>query len=350
MRYPPEQEIIRDVVRAGAVTTILTDLQPSLADVFAARARLRPYLTPTPLVTAPALAEAIGLDLRLKLETLQPIGAFKVRGGINLVAAIEQGAEPRPTGFCTASTGNHGQSIAYAARLFGYPAVIFAPENCNPIKANAMRRLGAEVVLHGPDFDTARVTSERAARERGFRYVDPVDPLLIPGVGTATLEIMEDWPEVETIVVPLGGGSGTIGVCLAGKGIKPSLEVIAVQAAGAPAFYNSWRSGRLESTERADTFAEGLATRVTFEPSLRLLRGVLDQVVLVSDDEIERAIVALLRHAHLLAEGAGAASTAAVSQPGLRAQLAGKKVALMVSGANLTPEVLRGVLERQVAG
>ena len=148
---------------------------------------------------------------------------------------------------------------------------------------------------------------------------------------------MEAWPEVDAIVVPLGGGSGTIGACLAGKGIKPSLEVIAVQATGAPAFYNSWRSGRLESTERADTFAEGLATRVAFEPSLRALRDVLDHMVLVSDDEIERAIVALLRHAHLLAEGAGAASTAAVSQPALQARLAGKNVALMVSGANLTP-------------
>ncbi len=330
------------------MTTTQTAPRLSLADVFAARARLRPYLAPTPLVTAPALTEALGLDVRLKLETLQPIGAFKVRGGINLVAAIEQGAEPRPAGFCTASTGNHGQSIAYAARLFGYPAVIYAPENCNPIKADAMRRLGAEVVLAGPDFDAARLESEQAALARGFRYVDPVDPLLIPGVGTATLEVMEEWPDVETIVVPLGGGSGTIGACLAGKGVKPDLEVIAVQAAGAPAFYNSWRSGRLESTERADTFAEGLATRVAFEPALRQLRGVLDHMVLVSDDEIERAIVTLLRHAHLLAEGAGAASTAAVSQPGLQTRLAGKKVALMVSGANLTPEVLRGLLERQV--
>jgi threonine dehydratase len=331
------------------VTTTVTELRPTLADVFAARARLRPYLAPTPLVEAPALAEALGLEVRLKLETLQPIGAFKVRGGVNLVAAIEEGVEPRPAGFCTASTGNHGQSIAYAARLFGYPAVIYAPEDCNPIKAAAMRRLGAELVLHGADFDAAREASELAARERGLRYVHPVEPLLLPGVATATLEIMEAWPEVETVVVPLGGGSGAIGACLAGKGVKPGLEVIAVQAAGAPAFYNSWRSGRLEVTERADTFAEGLATRMAYERALRLLRGVVDDVVLVDDPALERAMVDLLRHAHLLTEGAGAASTAAVSRPDLRARLAGKRVALMVSGANLTPEVLRGVLERQVA-
>src|SRR5215208_7150656 len=158
---------------------------PKLADVYVARARLRLHLRPTPMVEAPALAEALGLDVRLKLETLQPIGAFKVRGGVNLVAAIDQGAEPRPRGFITASTGNHGQSIAYAARQFGYPAVIYAPEDCNPYKAEAMRRLGAEVVLTGPDYDTAREAAEASARERGFRYIPPIEPLLVAGAGTA---------------------------------------------------------------------------------------------------------------------------------------------------------------------
>jgi threonine dehydratase len=322
---------------------------PTLADVFAARARLRPHLRPTPLVEAPALAEQLGLDVRLKLETLQPIGAFKVRGGMNLVSAIHGGAEPRPRGFLTASTGNHGQSIAYAARQFGDRAVIYAPEDSNPYKVESMRRLGAEVVLIGPDFDVAREAAEAAARERGFRYVHPAnEPLLIAGVATAALEILEEWPDVEAIVVPLGGGSGACGACLAGKGIKPAIEVFAVQAAGAPAFRNSWRSGRLETTERVDTFAEGLATRVAFELPLRLLRGTVDDVVLVSDEELERAMVALLRHAHVLAEAAGAASTAAVSQPDLRARLAGKRVALIVSGANVTPETLRRVLEAQL--
>ena len=213
---------------------------PTLADVFAARARIRPYLRPTPLIEAPALAEHLGIDVRLKLETLQPIGAFKIRGGMNLVAAMEAGLEPRPRGFVTASTGNHGQSIAYAARQFGYPAVIYAPEGSNPYKVESMQRLGAEVVLIGPDFDVAREAAEVAALERGFRYVEPAnEPLLLAGVGTATLEILEEWPEVDAVVVPLGGGSGACGACLAGKGIKPELAVIAVQAAGAPAFYNS---------------------------------------------------------------------------------------------------------------
>jgi threonine dehydratase len=248
----------------------------------------------------------------------------------------------------TASTGNHGQSIAYAARLFGYPAVVYAPLDCNPYKAESMRRLGAELVLHGPDFDTAREAAEAAARERGYRFIGPIEPLLVAGVATATLEMLEEWPEVDVVVVPLGGGSGAAAACLAGKGIKPGLEVIAVQAVGAPAFYNSWKSGRLETTSSIDTFAEGLATRVTYELALRLLRGTLDDVVLVSDQEIERAMIDLLRHVHVLVEAAGAASTAAVSQPAQRQRFAGKRVALMVSGANVTPETLQRVLNAQL--
>jgi threonine dehydratase len=322
---------------------------PTLADVFAARGRIRPHLQPTPLVAAPALAEYLGLDVRLKLETVLPIGAFKIRGGINLVGAIEQGMEERPHGFVTASTGNHGQSIAYAARLFGYPAIVYAPEDCNPYKAEAMRRLGAEVVLNGKDYDDAREVAERSADQRGYRYVPPIEALLVSGVATATLEILDDWPEVDTIVVPLGGGSGACGACLAGKGIKPPLEVIAVQAAGAPAFYRSWKSGRPETTESVETFAEGLATRCAYEFSLRLLRGVLDDVILVADAELERGMVDLLRHAHLLTEAAGAAAMAALTQAAVRQRLTGKRVALMVTGANVTPETLRRVLNGQVA-
>lgn len=326
---------------AGVATTL------TLADVFAARARIRPYLPPTPLVAAPALAEHLGLDVRLKLETVQPVGAFKVRGGVNLVAAITEGAEPRPHGFVTASTGNHGQSIAFAAGLFGYPVVIYAPRDCNPLKAAAMRRLGAELVLGERDFDACRAVAARAAAERGYRFVPPIEELLVAGVATETLEIMEMWPEVDTVVVPLGGGSGAAGACLAGKGVRSDLEVIGVQATGAPAFHDSWKSGRLESTTRADTSVEGLATRDTHELALRLLRGTIDDIVLVTDSQIERAMVDLLQLAHLLAEGAGAASTAAVGMPALRERLAGKRVALIVSGANVAPDTLRRVLNQR---
>jgi threonine dehydratase len=322
---------------------------PTLADVFVARERLRPYLRPTPLVAAPALAAALGLDVRLKLESLQPIGAFKVRGGINLVAAIAEGQEPRPAGFLTASTGNHGQSIAYAARLFGFPTVVYAPAESNPYKVAAMQRLGAEVVLGGADFEAAREAAEAASLARGYRYVHAAnEPLLYPGIATAALEILEDWPAVDAIVLPVGGGSGACGVCLAGKGVKPGLTVIAAQAAGAPAFHDSWRSGRLEHTDRADTFADGLATRTAYAVPLQLLRGALDDVVLVTDAEIARAMVALLRHAHVLAEPAAAAPIAALAQPGLRGRLAGQRVAVLISGGNVTPETLQEVLNREL--
>jgi threonine dehydratase len=322
---------------------------PTLGDVFLARERLRPYLRPTPLVAAPALAEALGLDVRLKLETLQPIGAFKVRGGINLVTALAEGGEPCPSGFLTASTGNHGQSIAYAARLFGFQAVVYAPERSNAYKIAAMRRLGADVVLGGADFEAAREAAEAASRARGYRYVHAAnEPLLYPGIATMALEILEDWPSVDAIVLPLGGGSGACGVCLAGKGIRPDLTVIAVQAAGAPAFHNSWQSGQLEHTERADTFADGLATRQAYVLPLQILRAALDDVVLVTDAEIEQAMVALLRHAHVLAEPAAAAPIAALAQPAVRERLAGKRVAVIVSGGNVTPETLRRVLNAQL--
>src|SRR5262249_20433480 len=154
----------------------------------------------------------LGLDVRLKLEVLQPTGAFKVRGGINLVAAIHGGAEPRPHGFVTASTGNLGQAVAYAARLFGYPAVVYAPENSNPLKVTAIQQMGADIVRVGRDFDAAREAAETAAHARGYRWVHAAnDPLLIAGVATASLEVVEAWPDVDVIVVPLGGGSGACG-------------------------------------------------------------------------------------------------------------------------------------------
>lgn len=324
--------------------------QLTLGDVYQARARIAPYLQPTQLREAPALSERLGMEVRLKCEQQQPTVAFKVRGGVSLVSAIHAGAEPRPAGFCTASTGNHGQSIAYAGRLFGYPVVIFAPTDCNPVKAEAMRRLGAELVLHGRDYDEARLTAERTAAERGYRFVHPVhEPLMVAGVATAALELVEEWPEVEAIVVAIGAGSGAVGACLVAGAVRSGIEVFGVQAVGAPAFYNSWRSGRLEETERIETFLEGVATRVAHAQPLEYLRSRLADVVLVSDDEVRAAMVDLLRHTRQLAEGAGAAPLAAVSRPELRQRLAGRKVALMVSGGNVTPERLLEALQSRLA-
>src|SRR5579862_9418774 len=217
---------------------------PDLADVLAARQRIAPYLRPTPLYRYPALDVLTGAQVWVKHENHQPVGAFKVRGGVNLVSQL--GADERRRGVIAASTGNHGQSVAYAADLFGVKAVICMPERANPVKVESMQALGAEVVFQGRDFDEAREHCERLAAEHGYRYIHSGDePLLIAGVATYTLEILETRPDLEAIVVPVGGGSGAAGVCVVAKAVRSSIEVIGVQSEAAPAAYRSWRSGVL---------------------------------------------------------------------------------------------------------
>jgi threonine dehydratase len=314
---------------------------PTLLDVFAARRAIRPYLQPTPFQRIGPLSEEIGADVWLKLENVQPIRSFKVRGGINLVSNLS--AEERARGLITASTGNHGQSLAYAGRLFGARVVVAVPERANPIKVAAMRALGAEVVETGPDFDAARAWVERTAAETGMRYVHAAnEPLLIAGVATVSLEMLEQEPDLDVVIVPIGGGSGASGQCIAGKGLNPRLQVIGVQAAGAPAVWRAFHEGRLEPTETMDTFAEGLATRVPFELPLRVLRERLDDLILVTDDEMRAAMVKLIQATRMLAEPAGAASTAGAYK--LRERLRGKKVGLVLTGANVTVEGLREAL------
>ena len=319
---------------------------PTLEDVFRARRVIAPYLQPSPLVRSDSLSELLGCEAYLKCENAQPIGVFKVRGGINFVSSL--GEEERRAGVITASTGNHGQSIAYAARLFGVPAVIAAPENCNPYKRRAMERLGAQVTLVGKDFDESRVWSEGEAVRRGYRYVHAAnEPLLIAGVGTMSLEIMEELPDVDVIINPIGGGSGCSSHCIVAKGIRPDVEVIGVQAERAPAVYLSWKAGELRETDSSDTIAEGLATRMAFELPFLIMKDRIDDIVLVSEQEMRRAIVTLLDSAHMLAEPSGAAPLAAALKMGAR--LRGKKVVLVLTGANITLEQLRAVLAEEGA-
>lgn len=313
---------------------------PTFADVLAARKRIRPYLAPTPLYAYPALNRVTGLDLWVKHENHQPIGAFKVRGGINLVAQLSQ--DERRHGVISASTGNHGQSVAYAARLFGVRAVICVPEGANPVKTESIRALGAEVVHVGRDFDDARVHAETQAAERGYRYIHSGnEPHLIAGVATGTLEILEDRPDVEALIVPVGGGSGAAGACLVASACKPSLRVIGVQSEAAPAAWRSWKEGRLVE-DRMETFAEGLATRTAFALPQRVLRQRLDDFVLVSDDEIRQAQALMIDKTRNLVEAAGAAALAAACRLG--AELRGARVAIVCSGGNASTAQLRDLL------
>jgi threonine dehydratase len=318
-----------------------TDLQiPTFVDVLRARRQIRPYLKPTALYAYPSLNELVGTEVWVKHENHQPIGAFKVRGGVNLISQLSEVEWER--GVIAASTGNHGQSVAYAARLFGVRAIICVPENANPVKVESMRSLGAEIVFHGRDFDDAREHCEKLAERHGYRYIHSGnEPLLIAGVGTHTLEILEEQPEVEVIVVPIGGGSGAAGACIAAKAIRPEVEVIGVQSAEAPAGYRSWKSRELVE-DRMATFAEGLATRTAFALPQRILWEQLDDFILVPDDEIRQAILWMIERTKNLVEAAGASPLAAAMR--LRDRLAGKRVALICSGGNISPAQLRDVL------
>src|SRR5579863_4533623 len=310
-----------------------------LADVLAARQRIAPYLRPTPLFRYPVLDALTGTRTWVKHENHQPVGAFKVRGGINLVSQLTEAERRR--GVIAASTGNHGQSVAYAAEEFGARAVICMPEQANPVKVESMRALGAEVIFHGRDFDEAREHCEKLATEHGYRYIHSGDePALIAGVATYTLEILEVQPGTEVIVVPVGGGSGAAGTCVVAKTVRSSVEVIGVQSEAAPAAYRSWQAGALVE-DATSTFAEGLATRTAFELPQRILRDRLDDFVLVSEAALKAATRLMIEKTRNLVEPAGAAALAAVLAAPHR--FAGRKVAIICSGGNISPAQLTGL-------
>ncbi len=314
---------------------------PTLADVLRARSAIAPYLRSTPTVVPEALCEALGCRAIVKCENLNPTGAFKVRGGVYLLS--QMCAEERARGVIAASTGNHAQSVAYAARLFGVPAVIYMPEEANVLKVAATRALGARVVLAGADFDLCRAAAEAHAEREGLRIVRSIEPALIAGVATAALELLEAAPDLDMIVVPVGGGSGVLGAGVVARAVNPAIKVVGVQAEGAPAIYLSWKAGHRVTTERADTFAEGLATRQPFPLTLELLPRLVDEMALVSDEDMMAAIRLLIESARLVGEGAGVAAVAAALRR--RKEWAGKKVGLMLSGGNITAEQLRHVLD-----
>jgi len=309
---------------------------PNLVDVLAARRRIAPYLQPTPLYRYPSLDALAGPELWVKHENHQPIGAFKVRGGINLVSQLSP--DERKRGVVTASTGNHGQSIAYAGNLLGVRAVICVPEGANPVKVESMRALGAEVEFAGRDFDDAREHCEKLAAEHGYRYIHTAnEPDLIAGVGTATLEILEKRQDLDAIVVPVGGGSGAAGACVVAKAVSPRVKVIAVQSEAAPAAQRSWQARALVTASNT-TIAEGMATRVAFELTQRILWDLLDDFVLVSEDALKAATRTMIEKTRNLVEPSGAAALAAVlADPG---RFAAQRVALVCSGGNISPAQL----------
>jgi len=314
---------------------------PELKDVYAARKTINHYLKPTPLIYSRRLSNLLACKVYLKLENLQPTRAFKVRGGIHYMDKMKR--EALSHGVVTASTGNHAQSIAYAGSLFGVQVKIVMPNGVPELKIEAVKDLGAEVITHGNYYEEAREYAERLVSEKKYLYVHASnEPLLHEGVATMHLEILEEQPDIDIVINPIGGGSGASGACIVYKTLDPRIKVIGVQAEGAPAFYQSWKDGVLRETNGVKTAAEGLATAQAYELPLRILREKLDDVVLVSDEEMKRAVKTIFVTTGQVAELSGAASTAGAFK--IKNQLKGKNVALLVTGGNIQSDQLASIL------
>ena len=317
--------------------------RPTLNDMRSAHKRIERFVTRTPLHRYRTLERVLNAEVYIKHENHQPLGAFKMRGGINHL--IKMSSSQREKGVVTASSGNHGQSIAYAAKLHNIEAVIIVPENANPGKVASMKALGADVRFYGKDFDESRSEVERLSKEEGYTYIHSANtPDLIEGVGTYTLEILEDLPSADVIIVPVGAGSGVCGTAIAAKAINPKIKVIGVQSDAAPAAYLSWKSGDLQSNPN-NTIAEGLGTALGFSYTIGIMRDLIDDFILVTDKELESAVLLLLEHTHNLAEHAGAASLAGALK--IKDRLSNKQIVLVMSGGNLSMQHLAKIVNRK---
>lgn len=314
--------------------------EPTLQDVQTARSTIKNYVTHTPIRRYPVLSELLDADVWVKHENFQLLGAFKVRGGINLVSQTSQ--QDRDRGFVTASSGNHGQSIAYAARAFGAACTVVLPEGANSAKAASIAAMGANVIFHGDVFERSREHAELLAERDGLRFVHAAnEPALIAGVATYTAEIHDDLKDIDVIFAPIGAGSGACGVCIVTDEVSPSTRVIGVQSVNAPAAYHAWKTGTIE-TYPMSTVAEGLATESAYTFTINILRSRLKEFILVDDSDISSAIKTYVQATRTLVEHAGAASLAAAIE--IKDQIKGKRVVLIASGGNVTTDQLKSVL------
>jgi len=338
--------MLRSVHMTGSIGNA-TAWPVTFEDVLAAAERLRHHLRPTPLRDYAPLDAVVGEGIRVfvKHENHHPTNSFKARNGLSVLTALS--ADERRRGVVAATRGNHGLGLAYAGRLLGAPVVICVPHGNNPEKNDAVRGFGAELIEEGRDYDEAVEVAGRLVRERGLRMVHSTDePLVIAGAGTLTLEMLLEHGDLDALVLSIGGGSQAVGALTVARRMAPRLEVYGVQAAGAPVLWESWRAGHPVEGARADTFADGLATRVAYPIVVGPLRTGLTDFVKVSEREIATAVRTYLSTTHNLAEGAGAAGLAGLMR--LRERLAGKRVGLVLSGGNIDAITLRRVLDGSI--
>jgi threonine dehydratase len=318
-----------------------------LADVRAARERIARFLAPTPLRSYPALDGAVGRGIRVlvKHENHNPTNSFKVRNALSALIALS--ADERRRGVVAATRGNHGQGLAYAGRLLGIPVTLVVPRGNVGDKTDAMRGLGAEILVRGEDYDDAVAEAATIAQERGLVVVHSTNNrFVLAGAGTIALEAVEQAKDLDAMVVAVGGGSQAVGALAVLRELRPEARVYAVQAEGAAAIYESWRAGRPLTLAKANTFADGIATRSAYALTFSALCEGLAGFVTVSDREIADALRLLLATTHNLVEGAGAAGLAGLLK--LREELAGRQVAIVLSGSNIEEERLRRVLNREL--
>lgn len=320
------------------------DLPVSLSDVLRAREVVQKVASHTPLVEERALSDLCGARVYLKLENLQRTGSFKVRGAYNKIAGLSE--SQRAKGVVTASAGNHAQGVAMAASAFGIPATVVMPETAPESKLAATRAYGANVVLHGKTFDEALARAHEIQRETGATFVHPFDdPMTVAGQGTIGLEILEDLPDPEVILVPVGGGGLAAGIAVAVKGLRPGTKIVGVQAENAPSMVEALKRGEPTAVRVTPTHADGTAVGKSGEVTFTIARKLLDGVVTVSEDEIANAILLLLLKDKVLSEGAGALGAAALMAGKVDAR--GKKVVIVVSGGNIDPARLEKLLARE---
>jgi threonine dehydratase len=321
----------------------------SLDDVRAARERLVPYLAPTPLRHYPTLDVALpGVRLLVKHENVQPTGSFKVRNGLATLTALDAAA--RRAGVVGATTGNHGLGLAFAGRQLGVPVTICVPRGNNPEKNAALRAWGATVVEEGADYDEAAMVAQRIVETEGRVLCHSTNNVnVLAGAGTMTLEIHEQLGErddLDVLLIAVGGGSQAVGAITVARSLRPGLEIVGVQAAGAPAAHDGWHAREPRSSARAQTFAEGVATRSTYPLTFPALLDGLADFVTVTDAEIADAVRTILAGTHQLVEGAGAMGFAAARK--LAPRLAGRRAGIIFCGANMDSAVLRRILNHEL--
>jgi threonine dehydratase len=315
----------------------------SFKNILEANKKIRNVVTRTPTYHSVVFSQKTGAEVYLKLECFQSVGAFKIRGAVNKICNLSQSELQK--GLVAASSGNHGLSVAYAAKIYGAKAVVVVPENAVKEKVEAIGNYGAEVVKYGKDYDEAYSKALEIQKKTKRTLVHPFnDPFVIAGQGTIGLELLEDVPDLEAIIVPVGGGGLISGIAVAAKTVKSNIRIIGVQPEGASAVYRSWKAGKIVEIDSVKTVADGLVARKPLDLTFRIIKRYVDDVLLVTDGEIGEAVLALLREAHILAEPSGATSLAALlfkyhPKPE-------EKVAVIISGANISIDYLASLLKK----